>query len=200
MSVLDNFRKNFYGKFDGAALVFSKENRFYLTGFESSDGIVLITRDKAFLLVDFRYFEIAQKKVFNYEVVLTKGPMLSVASEILKSESVNQVVIEDDYVTISLYERLKKAFCNVQISNMGDLLVVMRAIKSDEEINGIMNAQKLTDAAFLHVLSVLNENMTENDVALELDYFMRKNGAQEAAFKTIAVSGSKSSLPQLLCQ
>lgn len=195
MSVLEKFREKFFEKFDGAALVISKENRFYLTGFESSDGAVIVTKDKAYLLVDFRYFEIAQKISVEFEVLLAKGSLLSMAAEIFEKERINNVIIEDDYITILMYERLKKVLKNIQISNMGDFLSVMRAEKTETEIQKIINAQKLTDAAFEHILSVISKNMTENDVALELDYFMRKNGAQESAFKTIAVSGTKSSLP-----
>ena len=56
-------------------------------------------------------------------------------------------------------------------------------------------AQALTDAAFSHILGFLKPSVREIDVALELEYFMRKNGADGIAFHTIAVSGSASALP-----
>ena len=53
----------------------------------------------------------------------------------------------------------------------------------------------ITDAAFEHILTVLHPNMTEIEVALELEFFMRKMGSEGIAFDTIAVSGSMSARP-----
>ena len=52
-----------------AALVLSDVNRFYLSGFASSAGAVFITRKAAYLLVDFRYGEAAQKQVKDLDAV-----------------------------------------------------------------------------------------------------------------------------------
>jgi Xaa-Pro aminopeptidase len=71
----------------------------------------------------------------------------------------------------------------------------MREIKTEDEVLKMEKAQELTDKAFAHILTMLSPSMTENDVASELEYFMRKNGAEDKSFETIAVSGEKSSLP-----
>ena len=56
-------------------------------------------------------------------------------------------------------------------------------------------AQSITDAAFAHIIKFITPNMTEIEVALELEFFMRRMGSEGVAFDTIAVSGSASSLP-----
>ena len=56
-------------------------------------------------------------------------------------------------------------------------------------------AQELTDKAFKYILGILSTDITENDVAAELEYFMRKNGAEDKSFETIAISAEKTSLP-----
>ena len=48
--------------FDGALIV-SPENRFYFTGFPSSDGFLLVSRDRAVFITDGRYIEAAQMRV-----------------------------------------------------------------------------------------------------------------------------------------
>ena len=68
-------------------------------------------------------------------------------------------------------------------------------MKTKAELDIIAKAQAITDAAFSHILEILSPEMTEMEVALELDYFMRKNGAERSGFDTIAVSGSASSMP-----
>jgi Xaa-Pro aminopeptidase len=71
----------------------------------------------------------------------------------------------------------------------------MRKTKDGGEIENIKKAQSITDAAFAHILKTMSAEMTETDVAVELEYFMKKNGADGIAFDIIAVSGKNSSRP-----
>jgi Xaa-Pro aminopeptidase len=75
------------------------------------------------------------------------------------------------------------------------MVVGLREVKDKGEIEKINQAQIITDMAFEHILGILSTDITETDVACELEYFMRKNGAEDKSFETIAVSGKKSSLP-----
>ena len=91
---------------------------------------------------------------------------------------------------------MKKALSQIKLLPSGsELLESLRAVKSADEIEKIRRAQSITDAAFAHILSVIKPEMTEIEVALELEFFMRKNCAESLAFDIIAVSGSSSSLP-----
>jgi Xaa-Pro aminopeptidase len=89
----------------------------------------------------------------------------------------------------------KKRFPKLSFFNIGTALSDFRAIKDADEIEFIKNAQKITDNAFLHILNFINKERTENEIALELEFYMRTNGADGIAFDTICVSGTKSSLP-----
>ena len=75
------------------------------------------------------------------------------------------------------------------------MLTELRLIKDEGELETIARAQAITDAAFSHILTVLHPEMTEIEVALELEFFMRRNGAEDIAFSTIAVSGTNSARP-----
>lgn len=76
---------------------------------------------------------------------------------------------------------------------------MLRAVKTDSELEKIVKAQAVTDKAFAHILSYISDNLgkglTEKQVALELDYFMLSNGADGIAFDTIAVNAEKSAMP-----
>lgn len=195
MSTVERFKKNYFENFDGAVLVLSPENRFYLSELDSSDGAVLLTKDMSYFLVDFRYYEIAKNTAKDFDVVLAEKSLLSKAYDICKDMQIKQLAVEDEYITISLRKRISEIFEGVNIVYLGDELRKMRCIKTDKEIQRIKSSQEITDAAFEHILGFLRAGITENDVAAELEYFMRKCGAQECAFKTICVSGNKSSLP-----
>ena len=56
---------------DTALLVTSEANRFYLTGFHSSAGVVVVTKEKSYFLIDFRYVEKAKSVVKSCEVILS---------------------------------------------------------------------------------------------------------------------------------
>lgn len=195
-SITDRLKKSFFdGKKDSAVLIISEENRFYLTGFESSDGVVLVTENEQYLIVDFRYYEIAKTRVKDFTVLLSDRPMLEIVKDLCAKHCIKSVYTEDDYVTVSLNNRIVKILSDCEICYIGNAISNLRAVKTVDEINKIKNAQILTDAAFDHILEFLQPGLTEAQVAAEIDHYMRLNGAQGSAFKTICVSGKKSSLP-----
>jgi Xaa-Pro aminopeptidase len=106
------------------------------------------------------------------------------------------LLIEEDHVTVGARERLEAVLTGVAlVSGASKLLTELRLYKDAHELAAIAAAQELTDAAFSHILSYLRRGVREIDVALELELFMRRNGAEGLAFDTIAVSGTASALP-----
>ncbi len=179
-----------------AVLLTSHSSRFYVTGFQSSDGLVFVTREKTYLIVDFRYYEMAEKSVkFPVETLLAEGRFSDVLKTLIKKHSIKNIWIEDAHLSVADFEIYKKRFPDISFSNLGNALDEVRAVKNDEEISFIKQAQKITDSAFSHILNFISPKKTEKEVALELEFFMRKNGADGIAFDTICVSGEKSSLP-----
>ena len=95
-----------------------------------------------------------------------------------------------------MLERLKSAIKRAElVGGASAALTEVRAIKSTSELEKIAEAQAITDRAFSHILEFIKPSMTEVEVALELEFFMRRNGAEAVAFDTIAVSGTASSRP-----
>ncbi len=179
-----------------ACLITSHSNRFYLTDFSSSDGIILLTLDKPYLIVDFRYYEMAKCKVQPpFEILLAEGRFSDTIEPLLKTHSINRLWIEDLEMSVSTLEVYKKRFSDIEFLCIGNALTEQRAIKDEREIELIKTAQKITDSAFQHILNYISVDKTEKDVALELEFFMRTHGSDGIAFDTISVSGAKSSLP-----
>ena len=179
-----------------ACLITSRSNRYYLTGVSSSDGLVFVTREKVYLIVDFRYFEIADQNAFSgVEVIHASGRFSGVVKEIVAKHCIKCVYIEDTQMCVSDFERYKSIFSDLRFDFLGTLLEEVRCLKTAEEIEFIRSAQKITDKAFEHILNYINAYRTESQVALELERYMRLNGADGIAFDTICVSGTKSSLP-----
>ena len=177
-----------------AVLVTSELNQRYLTNFPFTDGYVLVLSDAAYLITDFRYREAAEKEADTAFTVETPKAHLAFIDETLRSANAKELAVEENTLSHLQYEKLT-AFFSVPLCPISSVFDELRKVKDEEEIRKIAEAQELTDAAFKHILSVIRPDMTEIEVALELEFFMRRNGAEKTSFDTIAVSGTQSAVP-----
>ena len=182
---------------NSAALITNEADCFYLSGFNKSEGIVLITRDNAVLFVDFRYIEAAKSVCKEIDVKLTFSFLTDIYDS-LKRENISTLFIQKDCVTLSQKNRFETAFEGICLSDEIDIdseILNMRAVKDKSEISLIKSAQKITDNAFSYIINNISAGKTEREIALDLEFFMRKNGSEGVAFDTICVSGANSSKP-----
>ncbi len=179
------------------ALITSDINRRYFTGMKSSAGILLCFRDKAYLIIDFRYIEKACKCVKDCEVIL-QDDLYPQISQLIKKHNAGTVSVESQEMTVSTLNRLSEKlprFYFDSTDKLSNAIYDMRSVKSDEDIEKMKSAQKITDMAFSHILNFIKEGKTEREISLELDYFMLKNGAEAISFDTIALAGKNTSMP-----
>ncbi len=194
MSHLSELRKNGYEA--DALLISSEINIRWLTGFDYSDGCVVVTKDGAFLITDFRYLEAAESEVSDEFAILCPKSIKGALCDLLGTPGIKSVAVEERTLSAAQYEGLKRLVPSTEfVFGASSLLDKMRECKDEGEIEKIKAAQAITDAAFEHILGFINPDRTEVEVALELEFFMRSKGAESTAFSTIAVSGSASSLP-----
>ena len=181
-----------------AALVTSAKNRRYLTGFPSSAGLVLVTREQSYFLTDFRYFEAAQKQVRGCEVVMLTR-LADTLRELLERHSLRHILLENAGLTLAEAASYEKIFAQtgaraVEDATLDGLLRGLRTVKTPGEIQKIREAQQITDASFAHILPLIRPGVTERELALEIEFFMRKQGAEGVAFELIVVSGANGSM------
>ena len=178
-----------------AVLVTDEKNQQYLSGFAFTDGYLLITEEKAFLVTDFRYKEAAEAAVYEGFCVVVPEGRFSYLQCVLEEEGVRRLGFEGGALSYAEYQRHKERLKKIEMADVKDAIDSLREVKSGEEIACIEKAQSITDAAFAELLKGLSPNMTEIEVAAELEYRMRRLGAEGVAFDTIAVSGTASALP-----
>ncbi len=178
-----------------ALLVYDELNQRYLSDFDFSDGFLLITQTSAYLVTDFRYYDMALKKADKSFNVIIPEDRSKFLVEALDNDSCKTVGFEGGSISYERYRGLCEKYPSYQFVDIGNTVERIRQIKSPPELSIMQKAQDITDKAFSHILNTLTPNMTELDVAVELEYAMRKNGASSFAFETIAVSGDASALP-----
>lgn len=194
MSKLDKLRIQMREREIDAVLIYDELNQRYLSDFAFTDGYLLITLERALLVTDFRYREMAEKSATGYEI-LTPRSEEDVIARVIENCGLRVIGFEGKTVSYARYHKLATRYSSVEFVDIGDMVEHLRRVKDAAEISRIQKAQDITDNAFAHLLSIITPNMTEIEVAAELEYAMKKGGAQTTAFETIAVSGTSSSMP-----
>ncbi len=195
MTRLEKLRAAMSEKCLDAVLVLNHLNQYYISEFDFSDGFLLITKSKAYLVTDFRYYEMATKAVSSDFEILTPKDRDGFLKEVFSGEGIKTVGFEGGYLSYESYMHYAETHSDRKFINIGNMIELIRQIKSDDEISFMQRAQDIADKAFSHIVNILNPNMTELEVAVELEYAMRREGAEDFSFSTIAVSGDASSLP-----
>lgn len=180
-----------------SVLITSDVNRRYFTGMKSSAGAVLAFRNKAYLLIDFRYIEKARETVTAAEVIEMKKLYPQIA-RLLKENGAKNMAVESETVTVSRLNNMRKQLKETQIIDtdvLSNAINSLRSVKDDDEILCIQKAQEIAESAFEHILGFIKPDVTERQIAMELDRVMLENGAEGISFDTIALSGENTSMP-----
>lgn len=180
-----------------ALLITAPHNRRYLTGFPSSAGCVLITKDYACFLTDFRYSEAAQKAVTAMDCRMYTR-LSETLKELFSQHAVTRVLVEAAAMPLAEMNRWRELLPDVEWVGDGSLdgwLREERLVKTPQEIAGIRQAQALTEYGFDRIVEFIHPGQTEREIALELEFCIRRQGAERVAFDFIVVSGANSALP-----
>ncbi len=198
--MIQKLQEKIKNKADGI-IITSPGNRRYFTSFHSSNGILIVTKDDALFLTDSRYIEAAQNTIKNCRVMemkKIKEQVPEITKELgLSHKLLPKFLVESDKMTVSDLKYFRNIFKDFRLSTVGgdEIIHSLRIVKNEHELDRIIAAQRIAEKAFENVLNFIRVGVSEKDIALELDYFMLKNGAEALSFDTIAVSGKKSSMP-----
>ena len=195
MTHLEQLMKGLDGICD-CAIINDTVNRRYFTGMKSSDGYLVVFKDAAYLIIDFRYIEKARQTAKGCEVIL-QDKKYSQINELIIKHNASVAAVDTQTCTVDQFSAFKNALkADVTDSNaLSKLIRDIRCVKSQDEIDNMISAQRIAEKGLEHILDIVRPGMTEREVRLELDNYMLRNGAEELSFDTIALSGSNTSLP-----
>jgi Xaa-Pro aminopeptidase len=180
-----------------AILISQPENRRYLSGFTGSAGYLLITQNKHILATDFRYVEQVKRQAAEYQLFQLSGDLSAWFPRMVEGLNLKEIAIEADFITCSLYQRLDSILTslNIKPTPTSGLVETIRMFKEPAEIKLITKAIALSDAAVKHAEFILHKNMTEIELAWEIERYMREHGSQSMPFEVIVAAGCNSALP-----
>lgn len=177
-----------------ALLLLGLVNIRYLSGFTGSDGALFISSQGRHLLCDSRYTLQASAEAALFTVAEYKSKSEGIASH-LRKIGCKRVAFDAEKVTVSFFNLLKADLPDVDFIPVADELDQLRAIKTSDEIKSISAAANLASAAFNELVPLIKPGVSERRVALELEFIMKRSGAEEKAFDFIVASGYRGALP-----
>ena len=177
-------------------LVTHLPNIRYLTGFTGSAGILLVGPRAGNLWVDPRYTLQSREQAEGIEVIEEKQGILKGAAIWLKKNGVRAATFEASTLTYAQFDQIRKEAGEIlHLKPAGDLIEELRIVKDRGEIEAIRRAGKVTAEVFTELLPQIRPGLVEQDLAAEIEFRMRKKGAEGAAFETIVASGPRSAYP-----
>jgi Xaa-Pro aminopeptidase len=183
-----------------AVLITGASNMTYLTGFErvidpGINAACLVTPDISRFYTDFRYQEAAEAAALgtSWVVRIQKESLYVELCQELHAEGVESLAIESS-VPYGRFKFVSEQFQG-RVEAVSQWVEEIRQVKEPHEIERISIASRIGDAAFEHIVGFIRPGLTEREVALELEFFMRRNGSEGVAFDPIVASGPNSARP-----
>ncbi|MCW3786308.1 M24 family metallopeptidase [Plebeiibacterium sediminum] len=180
-----------------ALFVSSVENIRYLTGFTGDSSRLLITKTGTYLITDGRYTEQAELECFKgiqiFNWIEDQRFQAPTYQYLCSKEKVKFLAFESAHLLHVEHAELCQIKDTVVTGKIG-LVEQLRLIKSKDEINALKRAAEISDESLSKIVSLIKPGVSELDVTAELEYAMKKSGADDLSFETMVLFGERSSL------
>ena len=186
-----------------AVLISSEPNVRYLSGFTGDSSTLLLTGADALFLTDFRYVEQAADECKGYRIVERSSSMIEAVARQAKKLGIAGLGIEAGVLTLESAERLREALGSssrrggrgIRMVTTTGLVERLRAVKDREETLAVQACLGAAEKCIEHIKRFLVPGIREQDIAAEMEYFVRGLGFDGMAFPTIVAFGPRGSLP-----
>lgn len=177
-----------------AVLITGSANRRYLSGFSGSSGALLIGREQAYIITDFRYIEQAKEQAGGFAVKRWKDDFNQSLAMVVKDAGWLKLGFESKHVAYSAFREMKEKL-SAELVPLETTAEKQRAIKNETELSILRKGAKVLDRSFEYICAIARPGMTEKELSLDLEMFLRKEGAEEKAFSFIVASGLRGAMP-----
>jgi Xaa-Pro aminopeptidase len=179
----------------GAAAIAHPPNVRYLSGFSGSNAVLLISARDAILFTDPRYALQAGREC-DCDVRVAPGPLWEEVARLVRKRKLARLAVEADRMPHTAWTRLAADLKGVsRLRPLDGAVEELRAVKDAGEIALIRASVNLCAEAYRAAIAKVLPQTTELELAAELDFQMRKLGAEGPAFETIVAAGDHSALP-----
>ena len=180
-----------------AMLITSEPGEFYAIGFHG-EGVALVTKGANYYFTDSRYIEACQNQVTDCAIAMPEGRSYKdEVADLVAKHGVQKLGFEDQYMSVADYNAWTGAV-KAEFVPAGALITQLRAYKDQEELDRMIQAQRISEKAFEEILKFIKPGVTEKEIAAKLEYDMIRFGAEKMSFDPIVASGPNGSMPHAI--
>src|SRR5699024_2121896 len=139
----------------------------YLANFTGTTGLVVITKDKAYFVTDFRYTEQAAEQAQGFEIVKNEGLIYEEVAKIVEKDYIQKLGFEDTNITYATFTKINEII-DCELKPVTGLVEKLREVKTEDEIEIIQEAVNIAEKGFDYILGFVKPGITEIEVANEL--------------------------------
>lgn len=194
-SRLDRLRGEMTRREISALALSNPINVGYVSGFTGSTALAVVTPAQAVFIADSRYNLQAESQCPEFTVRKAAPKPLETLAEVAKALGLKTLHFESATLTVAALEKWQEALEGVTLAPAADVVEPLRQVKDAGEIACIREAAEIVDRAFDFLLTITRPGVREMDLAIELEYFLKKRGSEQEAFEIIVASGPRSALP-----
>ncbi|MCJ7544044.1 MAG: Xaa-Pro peptidase family protein [Phycisphaerae bacterium] len=171
----------------------------YLCGFDGEDSFLLLGRGLVCVITDGRFAQQVRRQCGRIQVHVRDGPMAQAVAKVVAQACIRRLGVQAADMTVAMRDALAAAAGKaIAVKPVADVVLQMRAVKDAREVAGVVRAVRIAERAFRELVAGGAKALigrTERDVAAELDWRMRRGGADFPAFDTVVATGPNSALP-----
>lgn len=177
-----------------AFLVTSDTNMTYLTGYPCSESWLLVHARKIYYITDGRYASEVRGQLKGISIHEYRDSRLTALAELLKNMRVRRLGLDDRHISAHAFQKFKNSLKSIKLTSCDNLVETMRMVKEPGEISKIREAVRWNLKAFSYLKKIMEPGMTEEEVLLRLEDFVRHHGVG-FSFPPIIASGPQSGFP-----
>lgn len=184
-----------------ALIITSPYNISYLTGIhafsiEEREARILVTKDTIILFTDARYSEMVKASCpfVTLHMVNSSAPFPKSLSEFIKNLGIKNLGFEEDNITYKEISDIEEVVSVEDMIPTTEIVEQLREIKDNTEIQEVAKACSVSDKGFEFILQKIKIGVTELQIKMELENFMR-DGGDKISFESIVAFGKNSALP-----
>ena len=193
----DQLRKALRKSGVDAMLVTNYTNVTYLTGFTGDDSYLLLTPKEAIVISDPRYTTQLEEECPGLELETREPgvPILESVSKLIKRCKAQKLGVESTSITMAVFQAIRDKLVGTELVGLSQAVEELRMIKDKEEIERIRRAGVQAARAIDVIRASLTPDMTERQVAADLEHQIRRFGGKGCSFPPIVAVGTRAALP-----
>jgi len=191
---VDKLRKILVEKNLDGFLVSNFFNVFYITGFKTltedeREAWALVTKNSVYLFTDARYLTSLGSMIENLEskLITPEKGLIKHLQEIVEEEKIRRLGFEGEDLKVNELQRMKEFLTNVEMISLEKLIIKIREIKDEVEINNLRTACQIADQCLDEIVKTIKIGTTEKEIAFKIEFWLKEKGYDMSFYPIIAI-------------